>query len=795
MSVTDGVYLHVAVPLPVHMLYTYAWTRALPPGTAVVVPYGTRELVGWVIDRAGPPPVEAKSILRILDDEPAFGPEQLALYRFISEYYLAPLGEVIACATPSDTRSRTRHVYSATEAGIEAIATEPPAGGLAQILREVVARPAITRSALERRLAAEVDDVPKGITALLTAGLIRADDVVVAPIRDREVWVRALPGAEGATLGMRSVRAREALATVLERGPCRLAELPTEGVKRLEALGAVAREERPRGQRPKGLTPTTPPRLNAEQMAAVDAILPPVGPPSGKPNLLHGVTGAGKTEVYLALAARVVAGGGQVLVLVPEIALTPQLTARFDERFPGEIAVLHSALTGTERLREWRRIRSGDVRVAVGARSAVFAPFTRLGLIVVDEEHDDSYKQDEGVRYHARDVAVVRARQAGCPIVLGSATPGLESWANARWGRYALQTLRERATARAVPHPTVVDMRLEKQADGRTPLLATAVHEAVREALEAGGKAILLYNRRGYATFVQCSGCGQAYECPSCGVSMVYHQGSRRLDCHYCGFHRMFQSDCPTCGSRLDVLGQGTERVEEVLGQLFPDVPIARMDADTTAERGSHARLLERFRTGDARLLVGTQIVAKGHDFPDVHVAAVLGCDHILGMPDFRSAERCFSLVTQLCGRAGRGEVAGRVFLQTSHPEHPVFSCIGDMAAFSEHEERIRRMLRYPPVARLVLLRCEGVDREATLDAAKALATLLRAQAGAYAGVDVLGPAFAAMPRLVGRYRVQVVLRGRETTPFRRMLTQHHTSWVPPRGVRLVIDVDPRGVG
>ena len=794
MSAPAPVYLKVAVPLPVHALYTYASDEELPPGTAVVVPYRTRELVGWVVETCGPPPVAAKHILRVLEDEPAFTPEQLALYRWMAEYYLAPLGEVIASATPSDTRSRTRHVYNPTDAGIEAIAGEPPVGGLGQVLREIVARPGITRSALERKLSAEMEDVPRGIAALLTAGLIRADDVVVAPRRDLEVWVVAVEGADGRVLATRSVRARETLAQLVASGPMRLSELPNETVRRLEALGAVRREERPKGQRPKGAPRTQAPRLNAEQVAAIEQVFPPEGEVVPRPWLLHGVTGAGKTEVYLALAAQVVALGQQVLVLVPEIALTPQLTARFDDRFPGEVAVLHSALTGAERLREWRKIRSGAVKVAVGARSAVFAPFVDLGLIVVDEEHDDSYKQEDGVRYHARDVAVVRAKRLGCPVVLGSATPSLETWTNARSNRYGLLTLRHRATARPVPQPTVVDMRLERPPRGRAPLLSAVVRDAIQAALDAGGKAILLYNRRGYATFVECPGCGQAYDCPSCGVSMVYHQGAGRLDCHYCGFHRKFQRDCPKCGTALEVLGQGTERVEEVVSAAFPGIPIARMDADTTSERGSHAEILERFRSGDARLLVGTQIVAKGHDFPDVHVAAVLGCDHILGMPDFRSAERCFSLVTQLCGRAGRGEVPGQVFLQTAHPEHPVFSCIGDMTAFSQHEERIRRMLRYPPFARLVLLRCEGVERDATLQAGQALADLLQKQAEGFAGVDVLGPAFAALPKLVGRFRVQVVLRGREIGPFRKFLNEHHTTWTPGRGVRLVVDVDPRGV-
>jgi primosomal protein N' (replication factor Y) len=474
-------------------------------------------------------------------------------------------------------------------------------------------------------------------------------------------------------------------------------------------------------------------------------------------------------------------------VLVPEISLTPQLTDRFRGRFPDRVAVLHSALSPAERLRDWRRIRSGEVSVAVGARSALFAPFADLGLLVVDEENDDSYKQDEGVRYHARDLAVVRGMMAGCPVVLGSATPSLESWENARTGRYHLLTLTRRATPRPVPRLEVVDLREEP----RDTLVAAPIRIAIADALAQGGKAILLYNRRGYATFVECPGCGQAYECPSCGIAMVYHQARRSLECHYCGFHRAFRQDCPKCGTELAIMGRGTERVEEAVGELFPGVPVGRMDADTTSQRGSHARILDAFRHGELRLLVGTQIVAKGHDFPDVHVAAVLGADHLLGMPDFRSAERTFALVTQLTGRAGRGEVPGRVFVQTRHPDHPVWGTIGNMAAFAA-TERVRRALRYPPYARLVLLRVEGVDRARTRTAALDLVRDLTASAPE--GVDVLGPAVAPLPRLVGRWRMQVVLRGRDVKAFRGFLHATHESWKVPHGVRLVVDVDARSL-
>lgn len=782
-------FLRVAVPLPVHGAFTYSHPTALPIGTAVVVGFGARKVNGWVVGAgtADDHPV-IKPLLEVRPDALAFDQEQLRFYGWIAEYYLSPLGEVIATATPSDARTTTRHVYRPTAVGIEHLLLANPGHESTVVLRELVSRKELTRAALERKLHQEVEDVPKALRDLVERGMAEAADVQSAPVRDTEPWVVLIGDPALAGLTERATRAREVLAALAD-GPKRAAGLHTPSVTRLEKAGVVRREDRPKSGATEVSEADRPPVLNEEQRVAVEAVR---GPGVW---LLHGVTGAGKTEVYLALAAEAVAAGKQVLVLVPEISLTPQLTSRFGARFPGRVAVLHSALAGSERLREWRRIRAGEVSIAVGARSAVFAPFARLGLIVVDEENDDSYKQEEGVRYNARDLAVVRGRGAKCPVVLGSATPSLESWENARSGRYTLVRIRHRATPRPVPTLRVIDMRLEPKVEGKEPLIAAEVHEALTTAMERGGKAILLYNRRGYATFVECPGCGQAYECPSCGIAMVLHQQIGRLDCHYCGFHRPFQSDCPKCGSLLAVLGKGTERIEEVVGAMFPGVPTSRMDADTTTERGSHARILDDFRLGRTRLLIGTQIVAKGHDFPDVHVAAVLGADHILGMPDFRSAERTFALVTQLTGRAGRGDTLGRVFLQTHHPEHPVFGCIANMDGFAVHEERIRRMLRYPPFSRLVLLRCEGVDRAATFGAANTLTKELRAAAAAYSLVDVLGPATAPLARLVGRWRFQIVLRGRDLRAFRRFLEERHTTWKVPQGVRLIVDVDPRSLG
>lgn len=792
-----SVLLEVAVPLPVAGPFTYSHRENLPVGTEVVVPFGSRHMTGWVVGPGTPPPpVEGEP--RLFGEEPrvkpieqvtdrrAFGSEQLAFYRWIADYYLSPLGEVVATATPSGATAHTRHVYEPTEAGIEAIATGDLEGVVGGVLREVVARPGLTRSALERRLHDEVEDVPRALRAAMDAGFVRSEDVQIEGVRDEEDWI-VLVG-DPSSVPARATKQRDVLLA-LAAGPKPTAELDGGAVSRLVKAGLVRRETRARRDPfDPDVAPSLPPLLNAEQAAAVAAVK---GPGTW---LLHGVTGAGKTEVYLALASETIATGRQVLVLVPEIALTPQLVSRFAARFPGRVVAMHSALTGAERLRAWRRVEAGEVDVVVGPRSAVFAPLARLGLLVVDEENDDSYKQEDGVRYNARDLAIVRARTAGCPVLLGSATPSLESWENARTGRYHLLSIRRRATPRPVPTLRIVDMRDELIPDQPPPLLAREVHAALGEALKAGGKGILLYNRRGYASFVECPGCGEAYDCPSCGIAMVYHQAARRLDCHYCGFNRPFRPDCPKCGEPVAVLGRGTERVEEGVAELFPGVPIGRMDADTTAKRGAHERILTEFAEGRTRLLVGTQIVAKGHDFPDVHVAAVLGVDHILGMPDFRSGERTFALVTQLIGRAGRGEVPGRVFLQTHHPDHPVFGTIGDMDAFAEHERRVRRLLGYPPWSRLVLVRTEGTDRSAAREAAQEFAHLARQQANAYAGVDVLGPAPAPLPKLVGRWRYQVILRGRDLKSFRAFLAANHTSWKAPTGLRRILDVDPRSL-
>lgn len=801
-------FVQVAVALPVRGHFTYRVPSLLlgqvGVGHAVLVPFGPRKVTGYVVADAGTPDLKRiKPLDRLLDPRPAFDATQLRFFHWVARYYQAGLGEVIATALPSAMKAGTRTVHLATDQGVEALAQGAVQDAPAEVLRELVARPGLTRRGVQRRLRdlLEPKESKRALDALLrkgwaeaeqkqTGGTVAMEATLVLEIDPAELSAHLPRAGARQRAVVQAIAAAGGVMTkaqlVADQGP-----YARTAVKALSEAKVVTEELRERrdavvqGELPER---RAPPTLTPAQQAAVAAIL---GPP--RAHLLHGVTGAGKTEVYLRAAAQVLERGQQVLVLVPEIGLTPLLTGRFRARFGDQVAVLHSGLTPAQRVTEWRRIRAGAANVAVGARSALFAPFQDLGLLVVDEEHDDSYKQDDGVRYNARDLAIVRGHQAGCPVVLGSATPALESWHNARTGRYGLIQLLERPTPRPVPAIELVDLNQEpKGEDGRAPLVAAPIQDAMTRALADGSQVIVLYNRRGYATMVECQDCGASFDCPSCGVSLVLHQSQRTLTCHYCGFHREMPRECTLCGGVLDELGKGTERIEQALAELFPDVALDRMDADTTGARGAHHRILERFRTGQTQLLVGTQIVAKGHDFPNVSLAVILGVDHVMRMPDFRAAERAFALITQLAGRAGRGDRPGRVLLQTRQPEHYVFQHLGDFDAFARQEVRQRELLRYPPMARLALVRVEGALRGPTDDAAWALQRRLRATADGET-IEVLGPAKAALPRLMGRWRLQLMLRGSDPRAFSSWLRDSDLS-PPGKGVRVVLDVDPRSL-
>jgi primosomal protein N' (replication factor Y) (superfamily II helicase) len=811
-------FVHVAVARPIAGTLSYSIPAPLidqlDVGHVVLVPLGRRGAeTGYVVGKTNTVDFDVakvKPIHRLIDDQKVFNAEQLAFFQWIARYYLVPLGMVIQTAIPSQIRARVLQVLRATEAGIEALTRQEVPESNAPILREIISRPDLTQKGLTRRLGHDFDaaEVKRGVAALIRRAWIEWGEREIGETKGAISTVRLkCPLNEAMTRVPRAGKRMRAIMDSLDSAGGAL-DLPNiirshgssarQSLKRLDAeelLEWGTREKRDALLEAPALGPTEALKLNADQQAALDALTRPAVTGC---HLLYGVTGSGKTEVFLDAAEHTLTQSKQVLVLVPEIGLTPQLVGRFRARFGDKVAVLHSGLTGGERLGEWRKIRANVAQIAVGARSALFAPFSDLGLIVVDEEHDDSYKQDDGVPYNARDLAVVLGKLRSCPVVLASATPSMESWYNAQKEHYKLLHLPKRATPRNVPKVQLVDLTAMPLEEGKPrPIFAPEAIDALQEAFDAGGKAIVLYNRRGYATLIQCTSCGGTYECPNCGISMTLHQRSSRMCCHYCNLSLSYTGECPVCRSRsLEELGKGTERVVEELEKLFPQIPIARMDADSTTIRGAHHRILTDFRSGKTRLLVGTQIVAKGHDFPDVHTAVVVSADQGFRLPDFRAGERTFSLLVQMAGRAGRGERAGHVVVQTWKPDHYVLKNLDHVDDFYRRELRLRDAMRYPPFSRLCLVRVDGVNRRVVGDATAELARKLRQVAREHEAVAVLGPALAALAKLVGRWRYQIILRGQQLNAFRQFIQAVHPllERSSKKGVRVRWDVDPRSL-
>ena len=806
-------YVQIAVSLPLDGLYTYSVPKgmSIEIGHAVLVPFGKQKISGYVIEFLEDTHLTTvRSISRILDPTPAFDRASIPFFKWIANYYLSGLGEVIATALPRDYKGKSMRVYTATEAGVAALAEDSlRSANQTSVLREVIAKPNRTSKGLNRTIDhLEYAQITRLIDALCKKEFIRFEDKVNSGPKSKiKIAVLNLNESEFHNVsGARSIAAINAIHDAggeVEMNELARLEGPTikDAVRRLSKKGHVViveREDRRSAEFKTLPASSQPHELNDQQQAAYDAMCSGHTEGQSRTYLLHGVTGAGKTEVFLQAAQYYLDRGKQSLILVPEIALTPLLIGRVQARFGKRVACLHSGLSSQERLREWRRIRAGEADVAVGARSALFAPFPNLGLLIVDEEHDDSYKQGDGVRYHARDMAVVRGIMEKCPVVLASATPSVESWFNAHKGRYELLRIDKRATPKPVPKMSLIDMR------GKPPtqIIAPEVELALRETFSNGGSAIVLFNRRGYAPVVECPGCGYTYTCPSCGINMVLHKRSHKVTCHYCSFYQDYSSDCIRCHTPINIIGYGTERVEEELQMLFPEIGISRMDADTTATKGAHHRILEAFRTGKTQLLLGTQLVAKGHDFPNVTMSAVIGVDHILTLPDFRSAERTYALVTQLAGRAGRGEQAGHVLVQTRHPDHFVFKLLSAKhledpdQIFYQQEVYQRGLLSYPPTSKMVLIRLEGEDRDRVRAESGKVAGLMRQLSRNAKDITVMGPAMAPLSKLVGRYRVQILLKGTNSKTFRQWIKQvrHILRETTITGAKLIIDVDPKSL-
>jgi primosomal protein N' (replication factor Y) len=728
--------LAVAIDAPLRRLFDYRLPAGTEPGRVGVgqrvwVPFGRRKVVGLVVElreRSELPDAKLRSAHAWIDDAPIVDTRLLDLLRWAAEYYRHPIGEVVAAALPVALRG-----------GGDSAATSE------RWLLSAAAR--------------------TGTAAPLGGRATR--------LKELAEWLAGHEPAGAAELAAVSPRWRDHLRELEKRGWVIRARVETGAPMQGDARAA----------------PLPGPLLTPEQERAVRAI----GAGQGRfaPFVLHGVTGSGKTEVYLRAIAEVNARGEQALVLVPEISLTPQLVARFEARLPGPLAVLHSGLTDTDRLQAWRAARSGIAPVVIGTRSAVFAPLARPGLVVIDEEHDASYKQQEGFRYSARDLALVRAQKLGVPIVLGSATPSLESLERVRSGKAARLELPNRTAGAKPPTLQLVDLRAHAATQG----IATPTMLAMQRHLAAGGQVLVYLNRRGYAPSLFCPACGWTAPCPRCDARLTVHQRERSLECHHCGTHRSIPATCPSCDQEVRPVGQGTERIEETLASMFRDVPLARIDRDAMRKRGSLEDTLRRVQSGELRLLVGTQMLTKGHHFPEVSLVVVLNADQGLFGTDFRASERLAQTIVQVAGRAGRAGRAGEVLIQTEYPAHPLLQQLisGGYDAFAAAALAEREQARWPPFARVAVLRAEAASREAPigfLDQARELA------ANCLAGepVELLGPAAAPMERRAGHYRAQLLLHAPSHSPLQRVLAR----WVPlleetptARRVRWALDVDP----
>lgn len=533
--------------------------------------------------------------------------------------------------------------------------------------------------------------------------------------------------------------------------------------------------------------------LTTEQNKAIKPILSAIDEAQAKTFLLHGVTGSGKTEIYLQAIEQVIQKGEQAIVLVPEIALTPQMVKRFKGRFGSEVAVLHSALSIGEKYDEWRKVQRNEVSVVVGARSAVFAPFENLGIIIIDEEHETTYKQEESPRYHAREVAIKRGEYNQCPVILGSATPSLESYARAKKNVYELLTLSKRTNEQAMPEVQIVDMREELHQGNRT-MFSRQLIDKIKSCIENGEQIVLLLNRRGYSTFALCRECGHVEECPNCDISLTYHKKRRLLKCHYCSHEQPIPEHCPVCDSHLiRFFGTGTERVEESLVQLMPEVRIIRMDVDTTSRKGSHERLLQKFADHDADILLGTQMIAKGLDFKNVTLVGVLAADSMLHLPDFRSSEKTFQLLTQVSGRAGRHHLTGEVIIQTYTPEHYSIELASkyDFQGFYKKEMKMRHTFLYPPYVYLVLITITDENEGRVIQVAKKLHYELMQKLNK--GIMILGPSPSPIARIKNRYRFQLIIKYRRQPELQKVIAESIKGFEQERrqGTQIIVDFNP----
>jgi len=799
--------VEVAVGLPVFKTFHYRIPEkmigSLRVGMRVLVPFKGRKVTGFSIDLVDEPPKGVEEKLRevedLLDEAPLIDPQMLRFCRWISDYYLYPLGEVIKTGLPPGLQLKSELILSLTQAGMEGLGK----GGLEPIQEKVfkeIGR--CEKVSLRKILKPLLGEVSRSqLFSWKRKGLLNIDPGIegkeVKPKFEKVVHYQGGESAQPI-----SKKQAEILNWIKEKGDLSYSELskrfksPSNTIRSLQAKGLISllRREVCRDLSVRSeLKPYPKPEPTSDQEASLVEILKGIRSKRFSPFLIYGVTGSGKTEIYLRAIEEVLSRGQEAIVLVPEISLTPQLLSRFKDRFGGNLALLHSGLGRGERYDQWRRIWKGEVKIAMGARSAIFAPFKNVGIIIVDEEHDPSYKQEEKLKYHARDVAVVRAKQAEATLLLGSATPSLESFHNVEKGKFRLLNLPERIEGKPLPRVEVVDVKKEEG------LLSEKMKSALRKNIEGRKQSLLFLNRRGFANFILCPDCGHTFKCPNCSVTLTHHLRDRSLQCHYCDYRIPAPGDCPKCqGHRLQGMGIGTERLEQEIRSLFPGTEVARMDRDTTSRRRSHLQILKRLESGSIDILIGTQMIVKGHDFPNVTFVGVVSADTSLHFPDFRSSERTFQLLTQVAGRAGRGEVFGEVVIQTFNPDH--YSILRakdqDYIGFYREEIEFRKALEYPPFSRFINFRLVGNSEKRTKGMAEEMGrigqSLLKRAHGK--DIEILGPSAAPFAKMRGKFRWQMLAKGRSPQllhRFAKELSSRMDVLVKGKGVDLDIDVDP----
>jgi primosomal protein N' (replication factor Y) len=785
-------YVEVALPVPLRRTFTYQLTSStrtsVQIGKRIVVPFGKRMLTGYVLDILDelPPDSDLKNekirqVSEVLDDEPILTDEIIRLARWTADYYLSFIGEVLRASLPAGMSARGQKQFTITSEGRSSLSGMLlPRHDREQVLSYLEESGTVSEKDLAKTFGPSASKIIKTLTA---QNLINVSHAPVAggikPKRRKIVRLieHNIDAAEGKPLNAAQQRVISALS--IAGGEMPYADLLTEAdvggspINTLEKRGLVKVDVEEVLRDPftdAELPEITDFTLTEEQSQAFSAITDALAANEYQAFLLHGVTGSGKTEIYIRAMRETLDRGKSALMLVPEIALTPMFSRRLRAVFGSSVAILHSSLSPGERYDEWRRIHRGEARIVIGTRSAIFAPLRDLGLVIVDEEHDASYRQHESPFYHARDVAVIRANYASAVVVLGSATPALETYYNAQKGKYQYLRLSKRVGERKLAVAETIDMRTVFKKFGKDIPFSPELLEAIEETFLKGEQSIILLNRRGFSQFVLCRTCGETIKCINCDITLTYHRRDKKLVCHYCNYQIDPPVKCPVCTSEyLYFVGEGTEKLEDELRRRFPKLRIARVDRDTISKRRDMERILTDFSRGELDMLVGTQMIAKGHDFPNVTLVGVVSVDLGLGLPDFRAAERTFQLLTQVAGRAGRGELGGRVMIQTYYPEHYALQHAReqDYNGFYDVEIKFREKMGYPPFFALASMLIKHSDLGVAAENARIIRKALD-EANSSKACRILGPAPASLSRLKGEHRIQILIK----SPNRRVLRE-----------------------